>query len=113
LGQAIGEAGQVDLSRAELERLQRIVIGDTRFVRLGLRKEGGFVGYRARRTGELIPEHISAVADDLPSPIEGLVAFDGLTHRGSLYPVVAAATIAFGFVYVLRFLTVTADSIAG
>ncbi|PYY11355.1 MAG: cell filamentation protein Fic, partial [Acidobacteria bacterium] len=94
-GQAIAEAGQVELSRAELERLQRIVIGDTRFVHLGLRVEGGFVGDHDRRSGEPIPQHISARAEDLPSLADGIVAFDSLAVKGKLEPVVAAATIAF------------------
>ena len=102
-GQAIAEAGQVELSRAELERLQRIVIGDSRFVHLGLRIEGGFVGVHDRHSGEPIPEHISARAEDLPSLIEGIVAFDQLALAGKLDPVVAAAAIAFGFVYVHPF----------
>jgi hypothetical protein len=102
-GQAIAEAGQVELSRPELERLQRIVIGDTRFVHFGLRTEGGFVGDHDRRTGEPIPEHISARAEDLPSLVDGIVLFDRLAVKGKLDPVVAAATIAFGFVYIHPF----------
>ncbi|HVZ18761.1 MAG TPA: Fic family protein [Terriglobales bacterium] len=102
-GQAIGEAGQVQLSRKELERLQRIVIGDARFVHLGLREHGGFVGDHDRRSGEPIPEHISARAEDLPNLVEGLVAFDRLALDGGLDPVVAAATVAFGFVYIHPF----------
>ena len=102
-GQAIAEAAQVELSRAQLERLQRIVIGDSRFVHLGLRVEGGFVGAHDRRSGEPIPEHISARAEDLPSLIEGIIAFDQLALAGKLDAVVAAATIAFGFVYVHPF----------
>lgn len=43
-GQVIGEAGRRPVDRAELERLQRIVIGDARFVHLGLRLDGGFIG---------------------------------------------------------------------
>lgn len=102
-GQAIAEAGQVKLSWEELERLQRIVIGDARFVHIGLRRQGGFVGDHDRRTGEPIPEHISARAQDLPSLVEGIVAFDGLALDCGLDPVVAAATVAFGFVYVHPF----------
>ncbi len=102
-GQAIGEAGRVLLSRAELERLQQIVIGDARFVHLGLREQGGFVGDHDRRTGEPIPEHISAHAEDLPNLVEGLVAFDRLALDGGLDPVIAAATLAFGFVYIHPF----------
>src|SRR5207302_2582252 len=102
-GQAIAEAGQVELSRAELERLQRIVIGDTRFVHLGLRVEGGLVGDHDRRSGEPIPQHISARAEDLPSLVDGIVAFDSLAVKAKLEPVVAAVTIGFGFVDVHPF----------
>ena len=102
-GHAIAEAGRVELSRAELERLQRVVIGDTRFVHLGLRVEGGFIGDHDRRSGEPIPEHISARAEDLPSLVDGMIAFDALSLAGKLDPVVAAASIAFGFVYIHPF----------
>ena len=47
-GRAIGEAGRHPLSLDELLRLQMIVIGDARFVKLGLRDEGGFVGEHDR-----------------------------------------------------------------
>ena len=39
-GRAIGEAGRRPIDLDELLRLQRIVIGDARFVHLGLRDEG-------------------------------------------------------------------------
>lgn len=97
-GHAIGEAGTQPLDREELLRLQRIVIGDTRFVTLGLREDGGFVGERDRHTRMPLPDHISARPEDLPSLIDGLVAFD----RGpaqTLDAVIAAAILAFGFVY--------------
>jgi Fic family protein len=86
-----------------LERLQRIVIGDTRFVPLGLRRHGGFVGDHDRRSGEPIPVHISARPEDIPGLIEGLIAFDQLALGGGLDPVVAAASLAFGFVYIHPF----------
>ena len=49
-GRAIGQAGTQPLDFDELLRLQEIVIGDARFVQLGLRNEGGFVGERDRNT---------------------------------------------------------------
>ena len=98
-GQAISEAGQIQLSRQELERLQRIVIGDARFVPLGLRNIGGFIGEHDRRTGEPIPEHISARPEDLPSLVDGLVALKKQALGGGLDPVITAAIVAFGFVY--------------
>lgn len=97
-GRAIGEAGRSPLSLDELLRLQRIVIGDERFVRLGLRQEGGFVGEHDRQSNAPIPDHISARPEDLNPLVDGMIAFD----RGAeeqLDAVIAAATLAFGFVY--------------
>lgn len=101
-GRAIAEAGRQPLDPDELLRLQRIVIGDARFVRLGFREEGGFVGDHDRDTRMPLPDHVSARPEDLPSLIDGLVAFDrGPALR--LDPVIAAAVLAFGFVYVHPF----------
>ncbi|MDN5851042.1 MAG: Fic family protein, partial [Nitrococcus sp.] len=88
--------------REELLRLQRIVIGDTRFVKLGLREDGGFVGERDRHTRMPLPDHISARPEDLPSLIDGLVAFDHGPAQ-ALDAVIAAAILAFGFVYIHPF----------
>jgi hypothetical protein len=101
-GRAIGEAGRVPLDEAELLRLQRIVIGDERFVKLGLRSEGGFVGEHDRETRRPIPDHISARPEDLASLVKGLIAFDH-TAENELDPVIAAAVLAFGFVYIHPF----------
>ena len=97
-GRAIGEAGRRSLDLEELLRLQKIVIGDVRFVKLGLRRAGGFVGEHDRETRMPLPNHISARPDDLASLAMGMIAFD----RGpaeALDPVIAAAILAFGFVY--------------
>lgn len=101
-GRAIGEAGRRSIELDELLRLQAVVIGDARFVGLGLRAEGGFIGEHDRETRLPIPDHISARPEDLRSLINGMVAFD----RGAalnLDPVIAAAVLAFGFVYVHPF----------
>ena len=101
-GRAIGEAGRRALDHEELLRLQNIVIGDARFVKLGLRQEGGFVGEYDRDTRMPLPGHISARPDDLPSLAEGMIVFDhGPAQK--LDPVIAAAVLAFGFVYVHPF----------
>lgn len=102
-GRVIAEAGQVRLSREELERLQKIVIGDTRFVHIGLRTEGGFIGVHDRLTGEPIPDHISARSDDLPSLVDGLAVLKKRSLAGAVDPVIAAAVVAFGFVYIHPF----------
>lgn len=100
---AIGQAGALELSLETLESLQREVIGDSRFVFLGLRAAGGFVGAHDRTTGEPIPDHISARAQDLPSLIEGIVRYGVAASADGLDPVSAAAALAFGFVYVHSF----------
>lgn len=101
-GRAIGEAGRQPLDLGELVRLQRIVIGDARFVRLGLRDEGGFVGEHDRDTGAPLPDHISARPEDLPSLANGMIAFDRTIAEG-IDAVIAAAALAFGFVCVHPF----------
>ena len=101
-GRAIGQAGRQALDLEELLRLQRIVIGDARFVKLGLRDEGGFVGEHDRETHMPLPDHISARADDLPDLVEGMVAFDSGSAQ-EIDPVIAAAILAFGFVYIHPF----------
>ncbi len=101
-GRAIGEAGKQPLDQNELLRLQQIVIGDARFVKLGFRDEGGFVGEHAREARLPLPAHISARPEDLPSLIEGMIAFDRNAAQ-QIDAVIAAAILAFGFVYVHPF----------
>ena len=101
-GQIIGQAGTHPLDMEELTRLQKIVIGDLRFVRPGLRTEGGFVGEHDRDTGMPIPEHISAKSEDLPLLMEGLIDYIN-TIKGKLDPVMTAAIMAFGFVNIHPF----------
>lgn len=101
-GRAIGQAGQNPLDTAELLRLQKIVMGDARFIRLGLRDEGGFVGDHEHGTRMPLPAHISARHEDLDSLVGGLIDFNSMSAR-ELDPVVAAAVLAFGFVYIHPF----------
>jgi len=97
-GRAIGEAGRRPVDLDELLRLQAMVIGDARFVRLGLREVGGFVGEHDRDSRLPIPDHISARSQDLRSLIDGMAEFDHGAAR-NLDPVIAAAVLSFGFVY--------------
>lgn len=99
-GRAIGEAGRQPIDRDELLRLQRIVLGDARFV--SFRTEGGFVGQHDRDNRMPLPDHISARPEDLPRLIDGMVAFDQGPAQ-NLDAVMAAAILAFGFVYMHPF----------
>ncbi len=99
---AIAQAGRRPIDVNELLRLQNLVIGDARFIRLGLRTEGGFVGRHNLATQMPIPDHISARPDDLEQLIEGIVAFE----KGAaqyLDPILAASVFAFAFVYIHPF----------
>ena len=102
-GRAIGEAGRRDLDVGELERLQALVIGDPRFVKLGVRTEGGWIGERDRRTRNPIPEHISARPEDLPDLMRGMVEYGRMAEETSVDPVISAAALSFGFVYIHPF----------
>jgi hypothetical protein len=99
---AISEAGKHPINLDELVRLQDSVIADKRFVRIGLRNAGGFVGEHDRVSHSPLPDHISARPQDLPALVDGLRAFDeGAAQQ--LDTVVAAAVLAFGFVYIHPF----------
>lgn len=100
---AIARAGVEPITVSNLETLQRLVIEDGRFVDLGVRHEEGFVGDHDRNTYEPLPEHISAASRDLPSLLNGLEAFDDRVRRYGFDPVAAAASLAFGFVYIHPF----------
>jgi len=102
-GDAIGQAGSKDLSKEELLRLQQIVIEDDRFVEMGFRRTGGFVGQHDRATGEPIPDHISARWEDVEKLTEGLISTNNLLLKKEIDAVLVAAIVAFGFVFIHPF----------
>lgn len=102
-GNAIGQAGKYPLSKEELLRLQQIVIENPRFVKLGFRQQGGFVGEHDRTTGEPIPEHISARWKDLDKLINGLLETDQLFENSNIDAIIAASVVAFGFIFIHPF----------
>lgn len=99
-GKIIGQAGTKTLSKEELIRLQQAVIENARFVNMGFRKKGGFVGEHDRSTGEPIPDHISAKSQDLEQLIEGLLNTYKMLIKSETDAVLSAAIIAFGFVFI-------------
>ncbi len=102
-GKAIGEAGKNALTREELLRLQQVIIESKRFTKMGFRKEGGYVGDRDRTTGDLIPDHISAKSQDLDVLMDGMIQTYELLENEKFDPVLTAAIIAFGFVFIHPF----------
>ena len=102
-GHAIGQAGRQELSDDEFLRLQQIIISDFRFTHFGYRNEGGFVGEHERSTGQPIPEHVSARSQDLNELMDGLIKANNLLKESDIDGVLAAAAIAFGFVFIHPF----------
>jgi len=100
---AISGAGQNDLSVEELARLQQIVLQDQRFLKMGVRREGGFIGRHDPHTQMPEPVHISARHEDLGDLLEGLAAYEMRALGGGMDPIVVAAALAFGFVYIHPF----------
>jgi len=102
-GKIIGQAGIKKLTKEELIRLQHIVIENPRFINMGFRKKGGFVGEHDRNTGEAIPEHISAKWEDIELLIEGLIETNNILSNDEIDAVISATIIAFGFVFIHPF----------
>lgn len=99
-GQAIGQAGMHNLSKTEILRLQQLVIENPRFLEMGYRQKGGFVGEHDRVTGEPLPDHISAKWQDLETLMNGLLETDKLLLNSNIDAVICASVIAFGFVFI-------------
>jgi Fic family protein len=102
-GKAIGQAGSIPLSKEEFLRLQQVVIENSRFTTMGFRKKGGFVGDHDRTTGEPLPDHISARWQDAEQLTERLIETSGLLESSGFDPVLSAAEISFGFVFIHPF----------
>ena len=103
-GRAIGQAGQKQITKEELIRLQQIVIDNPRFTKLGIRDQEGFIGEHDRRYGTPIPSHISAKWTDLDKLLNGLIDTNQKLEKDTKFDaVIAAAMIAFGFVFIHPF----------
>jgi hypothetical protein len=102
-GQAIGQAGVHNLSHTEFERLQQLVIENSRFIDMGYRKNGGFIGDRDKDTFSPIPDHISAKQQDIEQLMNGLITTNEMLVSNNIDAVLAASVIAFGFVFIHPF----------
>ncbi|NOQ98159.1 MAG: cell filamentation protein Fic [Calditrichae bacterium] len=102
-GKVIGQAGSNQLSKDEFLRLQQIIIENSRFIKMGFRKEGGFVGEHDRITSDPLPNHISARWQDLGSLVDGLISTNEMLQKSDIDAVIAATIIAFGFVFIHPF----------
>ena len=98
-GKAVQQAGKNPLSIQELNRLQRVLIEDERFIKPGLRDDGVFLGEHDR-DGHPLPEFIGARPQDVSHLLHGLVAANDRMCEAELDPVLQAAATAFSFVYI-------------
>lgn len=102
-GQALSQAGMNALTKDELLRLQKIILEKNRFITLGFRHEGGFIGIHDRFTNTPIPDHISARWQDIEHLLDGMLTMYEQQKMGLLDPVILAAALAFGFVFIHPF----------
>jgi len=97
---ALGQAGTRELTKQELERLQKLVIEDPRFIKMGFRQVGGFIGEHDRTTGTPVPEHVSARWEDLEELVHGLLKTNTALIEEDVDAVLAATITSFGFVFI-------------
>lgn len=103
-GRAVGQAGQRPVTKDEMIRLQQIVIDNPRFTEMGFRRQEGFIGEHDRRYGTPIPDHISARWKNVEQLVNGLIETGNkLEGEKEFDAVLAAAIIAFGFVFIHPF----------
>ncbi len=98
--QAISQAGKKELNKEEIERLQHILIENSKFIKYGYRKQQGFIGEHDRDTMVPLPDHISANWEDLDTLMNGLFDTIKLLEVDHFHPILTAAIISFGFVII-------------
>jgi hypothetical protein len=98
-GRAVLQAGKHPLTMEEIVRLHGVLIEDPRFVRVGLRSDGVFLGERDH-DGIPLPEFIGARPNDLEDLLTGLIDANNRMRDSGLDPVLQATATAFGFTYI-------------
>jgi hypothetical protein len=101
-GRAVLEAGKRPLNQTEIYRLHRILIGDDRFTPIGYREDGVFLGERDHNN-EPLPEFIGARHEEVFDLMTALNECNNrlrISDTDDVDPVLQAACIAFGFVYI-------------
>ena len=103
-GKAILQAGQRDLNIEEILRLQKMVLRDRDDINFGVRKKQGFVG-TFNRQHEADPKYLPPAPSQAGGILEGMLGASRdlatANEDGSfdVDPVVQAAMLSFGFVY--------------
>lgn len=104
-GHLIASAKDLDLDLASVEKLHRSLFDpkENRFVKYGIRRDDGFVGRHDPRDQTPLPDHISARPGDLPSLLNALFSTFALLKQSAYDPILTAALIGFGFVFIHPF----------
>ncbi|MDK9720976.1 MAG: Fic family protein [Rhodospirillales bacterium] len=98
-GKAILQAGKNPLNQTEIYRLHRMLIEDDRLTPIGYRPDGVFLGERYH-DGDPMPEFIGARPDNVVTLMNGLSECNNRLRPSEVDPVLQAAALAFGFVYI-------------
>ncbi|QSZ43162.1 cell filamentation protein Fic (plasmid) [Sulfurimonas aquatica] len=98
-GKIINEAGKTILSINEIQRLHSILLGNSRFIKIGLREEEVFLGDRDRDNYP-IPEFIGANSKDILELMNDWIELEQKLLEDEIDPILHATIIAFIFVYV-------------
>ena len=98
-GKAVLQAGKNPLQFTEIVRFHGVLIEDRRFVQIGLRSDGVFLGDRDHNEDPL-PEFVGARPDNLEALLKGLFRANSRMRECAVDPVLQAAATAFGFVYI-------------
>ncbi|MCY4379233.1 MAG: Fic family protein [Candidatus Dadabacteria bacterium] len=101
-GRAVMEAGKRPLRQTEIYRLHSILIGNDRSRTTGYRTEEVFLGPR-NRNYEPLPEFIGARHKDIERAMNALNECGDRLRSSDVDPVLHAACVAFGFVYIHPF----------
>ena len=101
-GRAVMEAGKRPLRHTEIYRLHSILIGNDQSRTTGYRTEEVFLGGR-NRNYEPLPEFIGARHDDVERVMTALNECGDRMRNSGVNPVLHAACVAFGFVYIHPF----------
>ncbi|MCS4090021.1 Fic family protein [Rhizobium sp. BK176] len=102
LARVFKNAGARTLGIDELESLQLAIVDGDRFITPGLRRAGGFIGDRDHEN-KPVPEFVSAKAEDISSLVDGFLKADERMAADGVDPVVRAACLSFGFLFVHPF----------
>jgi hypothetical protein len=101
-GKAVLQAGKNKLTLDEIVRLQGVLIEDQRFVHVGLRPDGVFLGQRDHNQDPL-PEFIGARPEDLAELMAGMLGANDRMSADGVDAVLQGGATAFGFVYIHPF----------